>query len=153
MAKRKLDLLFWGYVANVINSMLKPYREGKEIKLSSEDKEIIKQSERFLGSILKGCDIISSPNRLSFSNSHEEVPYVTALNLAIEIFSSMAVLVPNDLGEFKKKLNNYQEVMTALRTSQDMSGHDPDIVDEVISFFGVLGNKADQVSYEETFSS
>jgi len=152
MPQRKFDLLFWGYVANVLHSLLKPYGQGSHIELSDEDKKIIKESERFLDSILKGCDAISSPAKLSFTHSHTEVPSATALGLAIEIFSSMTIQVPNSLEEFRKKLSNYRDILENLRNSQPLVQSDSPVAEEVTSFFKALGNKADKESYEATYS-
>jgi len=152
MPQRKLDLSFWGYVANVLLSFLKPYKEGSKFELTGEDIEIIKQSEGFLDSILKGCDTVESPQMLSFSNSSREVPSATALSLAIEIFSTMVIPVPSNLKEFKKKLNEYRNILAKLRESKKFTQEDSQIADEVTSFFKVLGNKADQENYELTYS-
>lgn len=152
MPQRKMDLSFWGYIANVLLSLLKPYKKGSKLKLTGEDIEIIKQSEGFLGSILKGCDTIESPQMLSFSNSSREVPSATALSLATEIFSTMVIPVPDSLEELKKKLNEYRNVLEKLRESEKFAQKDSQIADEVTSFFKVLGNKADQENYELTYS-
>jgi len=152
MPQRKLDLSFWGYVANVLLSLLKPYKQGSKLELTGEDIEIIKQSEGFLDSILEGCDTIESPQMLSFSNSSRDVPSASALSLAIEIFSTMVIPVPDNLQELKKKLNEYRDVLKKLRESKKYKQEDSKIADEVTSFFNVLGNKADQENYELTYS-
>jgi len=152
MPQRNLDLSFWGYIANVLLSLLKPYKEGSKFKLTGEDIEIINQSEGFLDSILKGCDVVESPETLSFSNSSREVPSATALSLAVEIFSTMVIPVPSNLKEFKKKLNEYRNILAKLRESKKFTQEDSPIADEVTSFFKVLGNKADQENYELTYS-
>lgn len=152
MPQRKFDLSFWGYVANVLLSLLKPYKQGSKLELTGEDIEIIKKSEGFLDSILKGCDTIESPQMLSFANSSREVPSATALSLAIEIFSAMVVPVPDSLKEFKNKLSEYRDVLAKLRESKKFTQEDSQIADEVTSFFKVLGNKADRENYELAYS-
>lgn len=69
MAEGKLDLIFWGYVSNVLLSLLKPYKQGTLLELTNEDKEIIKKSEGFLDAILVGCKTVEEPHMLSFRNS------------------------------------------------------------------------------------
>lgn len=152
MAEGKLDLIFWGYVSNVLLSLLKPYKQGTLLELTNEDKEIIKKSEGFLDAILVGCKTVEEPHMLSFRNSSREVPSATALGLAIEIFSTMLIPAPNNLGEFKKKLNNYRKLLEKLRASKSILPEDSGLVDEVSRFFKGLGNKADQVGYESTYS-
>ncbi len=152
MSQRKMDLLFWGYIANVLLSLLKPYKKGSKLKLTGEDIEIIKQSEGFLDSILKGCNTIESPQMLSFSNSSGKVPYASALSLAAEIFSTMAIPIPESLEELKKKLSEYRNVLAKLRESEEFAKKDSLAADEVTSFFKILGNKADQENYELTYS-
>lgn len=152
MPQRKFDLLFWGYVASVLHSLLKPYKQGSRIELTDEEKEIIKQSEKLLDSMLKGCDTIGALDKLSLSHSHTEVPSATALSLAIEIFSAMAVQAPENIDAFRKKLSNYRNILENFRDSRPIADSDSPVVEEVTSFFKTLSNKADQESYEATYS-
>lgn len=153
MVQRKLDLLFWGYIASVLHSVLKPYYEkGMYPTLSSEDRKIIDQSKGLLDSMLEGCDAIFSLDKLSFTDSHTKLPSATALNLAIEIFSSMVVPIPNDIDELKNKLKEYRRILEKLETSAPMVNNEPLIAQETASFFKVLGDKADQESYETAYS-
>jgi hypothetical protein len=152
MPQRKFDLLFWGYVASVLHSLLKPYKQGAAVQLTDEDKEIVERSEKLLDSMLKGCDIVDSLGKLSFTHSHSEVPSATALNLAIEIFSAMAAPVPQNPDEFREKLSNYRKILENLRKSQPIVESDSPVAEEVTSFFKALSNKADQESYEATYS-
>ena len=152
MPQRKLDLLFWGYIATVLHSLLKPYQEGRSVLLNEEDKETIRQSERLLDSILKGCDTIDSPGKLSFAHETTELPSATALSLAIDIFLAMAVEIPDDLEGFKKKLNDYRSILENLRNSRPLQQSDIVPAQEVSAFFKTLGNKADQESYEAAYS-
>ena len=152
MPQRKLDLLFWGYIATVLHSLLKPYQEGQPVLLRHEDMETIRQSERLLESVLKGCDTIDSPGEFSFVHGTTELPSVTALRLAIDIFLAMAVEIPNDLEAFKKKLSNYRSVLENLRNSRPLAQGDTGVAQEVAAFFKTLGNKADQESYEAAYS-
>lgn len=152
MPQRKLDLLFWGYIATVSHSLLKPYQEGRPVLLKDKDRETVKQSERLLDSILKGCDTIDSPGKFSFAHEATELPSATALSLAIDIFLAMAVEIPNDLEAFKKKLSNYRTVLENLRNSRPLPQGDTAVAQEVAAFFKTLGNKADQESYEAAYS-
>lgn len=152
MVQRKLDLLFWGYIANVLHSVLKPYEKGMNVALSTEDQKVIKQSKGLLDSMLKGCDAIVSFDKLSFTDSHTQLPSATALSLAIEIFSSMVVPVPNDIDALKNKLQEYRRILEKLETSAPMVNSEPLIAQEAASFFKVLGDKADQESYETAYS-
>ena len=152
MVQRNLDLLFWGYIANVLHSLLKPYKQGKAVNITDEDRQIIEQAKKLLDSMIKGCDSVTSLGNLSFTHSHTELPSVTALNLAVEIFLAMAVTIPNELEGFRTKLNTYQDILEKVKTSKAISSRESNIADEVTDFFRVLGNKADQASYETAYS-
>ncbi len=152
MAQRKIDLLFWGYVADALHALLKPYMKGISLQLTPEDKNIVEQSQRFLNSILTGFDTINSPERFSFAHAYTRISTATALALAIEIFSVMSVTIPNDLDEFKKRLNSYREILENLKDSKPITNSDMESVAEVASFFKALGDKADQQAYESTYS-
>lgn len=152
MSQRKIDLLFWGYIANLLQSLLKPYLSGSSFALTADDREIIEQSEKFLDSILKGCDTVNSPGALSFTPTHLEVPSATALHFALEIFSSMSIAFPNNLEEFRQKLSNYRSVLEKLKTSQPVVNDESLVAEEVSSFFKAMSDKADRELYESTYS-
>jgi len=152
MTQRKIDLLFWGYVASVLQSMLRPYIKGSALLLTTEEKEVIEYSKRFLNSMLKGCETINTPGALSLTQTYNEVPPAAALNLAMHIFSSMAIEFPENLDSFKQKLNNYREILEKLRESQAVEGEELSVAKEVSSFFQALSDKADQESYESVYS-
>lgn len=152
MAQRKIDLLFWGYVASVLQSMLRPYIKGSALLLTTEEKEVIEHSKRFIDSMLRGCDTINTPGALSLTHTYNEVPPAAALNLAMNIFLSMAIEFPKDLDALKEKLSKYIKILEKVKESQAIEGHEQVVAQEVSSFFQTLSDKADQESYESVYS-
>ena len=152
MTQRKIDLLFWGYVASVLQSMLRPYIKGSALLLTTEEKEVIEYSKRFLNSMLKGCETINTPGALSLTQTHNEVPPAAALNLAMHIFSSMAIEFPENLDALKEKLSSYKKILEKVRESQAIENDELAVGEEVSSFFQALSDKADQESYESVHS-
>jgi len=152
MAQRKIDLLFWGYIASVLQSMLRPYIKGSTLLLTTEENEVIEHSKRFINSMLRGCETINTPGALSLTQTYNDVPPATALNLALHIFSSMTIEFPENLDSLKEKLSNYRKILEKVKASQPINRDELAVAEEVSSFFQSLSDKADQESYESVYS-
>lgn len=139
--KYSSDLLYLGYLANIINSVLGPYMKGTEIELSEEEISFIEMGKKFLESVLLGCEVIDHPENFFVKRGDFIIGPCSSLNLALEVLIETRSDCPRDYNELKEVFGDYIKVLSYLRDGETLPQNLKDKGLGAVSFFGGIEQK------------
>ena len=147
-----LKILHLSYVASAVHAVLEPFKEGKLVELSERDRKLIEKARAFINSVLKGCELVNSPEHL-FSGEEEVFSAPSSLDIALDVFLTAFPSFPETPDQIVLEFTSYKDILNMLLRAEAPREEEKQRVERMSCFFAKLAEKGDSESFQRAIGA